>query len=55
LIPARNQTRFIRVREQRSACRRYLSESSMALVLAAGPHDQPGSPDPKELPQLTAP
>jgi len=37
--------------------RRYLSESSMALVLAAGPDHHPDSPDPdpQEVPQLTAP
>jgi putative transposase len=33
--------------------RRYLSESSMALVLAS-PTDQPASPDAKEVAQLTA-
>jgi len=35
--------------------RRYLSESSLALVLAAGPDHHPDSPDPQEVPQLTAP
>ena len=35
--------------------RRYLSESSMALVLAAGADDHPDSPDPQEVLQLTAP
>jgi putative transposase len=35
--------------------RRYLSESSMALVLAASPDQHPGSPDHQEVPQLTSP
>lgn len=35
--------------------RRYLSESSMALVLAASPDQHPDSPDHQEVPQLTAP
>jgi hypothetical protein len=35
--------------------RRYLSETSMALVLAAGADDHPDSPDPQEVLQLTAP
>jgi putative transposase len=35
--------------------RRYLSESSMALVLATANEDQPDSPDHQEVPQLAAP
>jgi transposase-like protein len=35
--------------------RRYLSESSMALVLAAGADHHPDNPDHQEVPQLTAP
>jgi transposase-like protein len=35
--------------------RRYLSESSMALVAGAAPQDQPTRSDPQEVPQLTAP
>jgi transposase-like protein len=35
--------------------RRYLSESSMALVAGGGAQDQPTGCDPKEVPQLTAP
>jgi hypothetical protein len=35
--------------------RRYLSESSMALVLAPGADDHPDSPEPQEVLQLTAP
>jgi transposase-like protein len=35
--------------------RRYLSESSMALVLAAGADHHPDSPDYQEVPQLAAP
>jgi putative transposase len=35
--------------------RRYLSETSMALVLATGTDDHPDSPDSQEVPQLTAP
>jgi len=34
--------------------RRYLSETSMALVVATDPQHQPSSPDPKEVAQLTA-
>jgi putative transposase len=35
--------------------RRYLSETSMALVAGAGAQDQPTGSDPKEVPQLAAP
>jgi putative transposase len=35
--------------------RRYLSESSMALVIATGGNHHPDSPDHQEVPQLTAP
>ena len=35
--------------------RRYLSESSMALVLTTGPDQHPASPDHQEVSQLTAP
>jgi hypothetical protein len=35
--------------------RRYLSETSMALVLAAGADDHPDSPDPQEVLQLIGP
>jgi Transposase, Mutator family len=35
--------------------RRYLSESSIALVMAASPDQHPDSPDQQEVPQLTAP
>jgi putative transposase len=35
--------------------RRYLSETSMALVAGAGAQDQPTRSDPKEVPQLAAP
>ena len=34
--------------------RRYLSESSMALVIAASADHHPASPDHQEVPQLTA-
>jgi hypothetical protein len=34
--------------------RRYLSESSMALVIAASADHHPASPDHQEIPQLTA-
>jgi hypothetical protein len=35
--------------------RRYLSESSMALVTATRAEHHPGGPDHQEVPQLTAP
>jgi putative transposase len=35
--------------------RRYLSESSMALVLAAGPDHHPDSPDPRRCPSSLLP
>jgi hypothetical protein len=35
--------------------RRYLSESSMAMVLDPGSDDHPANPDHQEVSQLTAP
>ena len=34
--------------------RRYLSESSLALLMSGAPHDHPTAPDDQEVPQLTA-